>query len=268
MRASAFFAVLSFVGILYFRMGVLVLGMSGSDSAHSVAVYSLAGRVPEGLSFFPVAIVNALVPFLSRKSDDREAIASTFNSLVKMIGLSSLAAASVLVLCAHEVILVVGKHEYLPYIRVFQLYAFAVITSFLQYVLANQLICMNREKQVARRYTICLALNVVLCLILGLKFGAIGAITALLICEAVGLTLDGMLLKKLGQSIRLRSLISWGAMLICVGVAYGISLYFDRFYRLPIITITAGLVLIFTAFREIRELARNVQTADTRQVIE
>lgn len=195
-RASAPFAALTVFSILYLRAGTFAISHLAKSPAQAAADYTLAARIPEGVTFLPLAVVNALLPFLARCSNQRALIRAYFSVLVKILGVAGLVIGLIIALEPEFIILLLSNRSYLTATPVFILYGATIPLTFLQYALANQLLCMNSEKAVLRRAGLCLLLNLLLNLVLVPPYGALGAGCALFLTEATGFIFDVYLLRK------------------------------------------------------------------------
>lgn len=214
------FIVLNIVGILYMRVAVLLLGMShGAGSLDEVAGFNLSGRIPEGVSFLPIALMNAAIPFFSRNSKSTEKIMPVFRELETVLGCAGIMISTGLVVFAEPLILLLATPEYLHFKLVFQLYGVSVFLTFLQYVFANLLICMDQEKRVATRYGIVLVVNIILNSIVIWHFGSFGAVCVLLVCELLAIAIDLKYLTQSGIRISVRIFFTWVIALAFCSVA-------------------------------------------------
>ncbi len=230
------FILLNLIGILYLRIGILTLGLFASNAAlGDAAAFNLSAKIPEGVSFLPIALMNASIPFFARNSGSLSIIMPTLRKLELVVGSAGIMISVGLVAFAEELILLLGTPQYLPYKTVFQVYALTVFLTFLQYVYANLLICLDQEKLVARRYGIVLAVSVVANLILVWKFEALGAAIALLGCEMLAVAIDLRFLAKNSISLDSKLILRWSGLFIASVVAawlanlipypFGLSIY-------------------------------------------
>lgn len=236
-KLSAPFAVAVVCGALNLRAGTFVLsriesirnamsenlpgaGIANSISSEvAVAEFNAAGRIPDALSFLPLAIVNAALPFLTRNYGNPEIIKIYFNLIMKYLGLGGVAVSVFTLLEPQAVILLVAGSDYLNAVLPFQVYGATVFFSFLQYATANLLICLRLERPLVRRYLFCLITNVTLSLILSPLYGVAGAAAAYLLSEMLAMMLDVLLLRNAGFHIAGRTVVTWlvpGLMLLVV----------------------------------------------------
>lgn len=182
------FAVLVVIGTLYMRTGSFLLTkMRGEVEA---GPFLVASRLPDATSFLPLALVNALIPALSRAKNDRKKINHYFEFLMRYLGFAGIIISAVFVIEARWIILTFSKAEYLNAVPVFRWYGAWVTLTFLEYVMANLLICLDHEKLVMRRYTLALIVNIVLNLVLIRMYGLTGAAIALFFSELTAMLID------------------------------------------------------------------------------
>jgi O-antigen/teichoic acid export membrane protein len=122
---------------------------------------------------------------------------------------------------AEELILLLATPAYLPYEGVFQVYALTILFTFLQYIYANVLICMDQEKLVARRYGAVLVINLAANLVLVWYFKALGAVVALLMCEITAMVIDLRFLSRSGMRFEPAVLGKLGSVaILCCAAGY------------------------------------------------
>lgn len=232
--------VMLIISTLYYRTGVFVLSKGDwlSSSLESfvpvpslrvgtpetwVAEFNAAGRLPDAVNFLPVAMMNALLPFLTRNQGNPQVISTYFNLILKYLGLFGVAASGFLLLEPILVINMIAGPQYQSAAPAFQVYGATVFFSFLQYAMSHLIICLNMEKLLVRRYAFALVVNIVLGVVLVPIYGVTGAAVAYLAGEMLAGILDLVLLNRLGFSITLRTLATWCLpaavlLLVCKGL--------------------------------------------------
>lgn len=257
------FIVLAVLGTIYIRVGVVLLGVPKTPEAlTNSAAYSLSAKFPEGVAFVPIALMNVTIPFLSRQSKNLQAIREVFPRLEILTGGLGILIAVGLVAFAEELILLVSTPKYLPYTPVFRLYGATVFFSFVQYTYANLLLSLDKEHLVATRYGAVLVLNILLNLVLIWKFGPMGAVTALILCELAAMALDLWFLRGTGIAFRPKVLVIWAGIAV---IAMAAGWLFNRipgysgllFYG--VLAGFAGMLLLY--FTQISHSAQDVQTS-------
>lgn len=197
------FAVVNLVGILYLRTGTVLLSklLSGNEAERAVAYFGAAARLPEAANFIPIAIVNALIPFLSRYHGNRVLVQRYYGVLVRYLGFAGVLLGVVFLAETQWLILTVSKREYLVATRAFQWYGGWILLTFLQYAMANLLICLNEERIVMRCYGLAFVVNIALNLLLIPKWGVTGAAAALTMSEFSTTMLDYAILRRRGMHL-------------------------------------------------------------------
>ncbi|MBX7244828.1 MAG: polysaccharide biosynthesis C-terminal domain-containing protein [Candidatus Sumerlaeaceae bacterium] len=196
------FAVLVVVGMLYLRTGSLVL--SWLRSSDDVSYLYTAAMIPEAGNFIPIAVVNALLPFLARNHGNTPLVQAYFSALMRYLGLIAAAIAVYFFWETRWIILLFSKPEYLVAETTFRWMGAWLILTFLQYAMANMLICLNQEKLVLRRYLLMLPLNIILNVVFVPKWGAAGAAAALTLSEVFCILFDVVMLHNCGIVVHIR----------------------------------------------------------------
>lgn len=224
-RRGSHFILLAILGTIYLRTGSLVLGFSGTPEAlHAVAGLNLSARIPEGVAFLPLALMNAAIPYFSRYARQPKTIVPHFRKLELVLGSAGIIIGVGLVAHATPIILLLATPDYLPYKTIFQFYGLTVFFTFLQYTYLNLLICLNKEKQATARYAIILAINLLLNILFVPRFGIMATILALLVCEVASAAIDLILLRPHGIHPSRAVLLTWLAILaLCSLLAFATS---------------------------------------------
>lgn len=254
------FAVVNVVGILYMSTGAIALSkLMGAGGDKAVAYFTTAGKLPEAALFFPMALVNAVVPFLSRNLGDTPLVRRYFDFLMRYILFGGGVLAACFLVAPEAVILLISKKEYLVATPAFRLYGVWMVASFAQYATANILICLNQERTVMRRYFVALVMNVGLNLLLVPRLGVTGAGVALAASQVTVVTLDLLFLRRMGITMAPRGV----ALVVGLVVVAGAVLLAWQGIVPPIVQLAAGCVAggIYVgavALIEDRELIRRV----------
>lgn len=227
------FIIVTIIGIIYLRVAVLMLGLFPDETAlDKVAAFNLSGRIPEGVAFLPIALMNAAIPYFARNSGNINALLPIFRKLELVLGIAGIMISIGIVAFAEQLILLLATRDYLQFSLVFRLYGLTVFFSFIQYLFSNLLISIDQEKRVAVRHGAVLLLNIALNSVLIWQFGLLGAVLALLISEMVAVFVDFRFLAALGININRRTLLSWSAALLSFLLLAWISLQLPAFYGL------------------------------------
>ncbi|MCX7020460.1 MAG: flippase [Candidatus Sumerlaeota bacterium] len=250
------FAILNLVGILYLRTGTFALSKYLGNEA--VACFNTASKLPEAFNFLPLAFVNALIPFLSQNYDNIPTIRRYFNFQVRYLGFIGIFMAVIFLIETRFIIICIAKADYLVATPTFQCFGLWILFTFIQYITANILICLNEERVVMRQYMMALIINVTLNILLIPRWGITGAAWALLISECASTTFNLMMLKNRTISI------PWNTILqiAIIGSSTALTLLLMRnqvvFVRIPTACVVAGGITLFVAWKEDRQIIINL----------
>lgn len=238
------FAVVNIVGLLYVRTGTIaVWKILGEDE---VAYFVAASKIPEALTFFPIAVVNAMIPFLSRNYQDRALTNRYFTFILRYLGFCGIYVAVVFLVEPEFIIRLISTPEYLKASATFQWYGVYGFITFLQYAVLNFLICLNEERAVMRRYVASFVLNVVLNLLLVPRWGVTGAAIALVATEFATLVYAGHVLRRQNYHFPARAAIE----ILAAGAVVTVCLLLLRFMpALPRICVATVLFAALVAGR-------------------
>lgn len=214
-RRSVPFAVINLIGTLYMSTGTIALSQILGEEA--VGYYNAAARLPEALQFLPIAVVNALIPFLSRHHEDRGLVRRYYEWLTRYLGYVAVSTAVVFVVAPEWVIQVVAKKEYLAAAAVFRWYGIWLVFVYYQIVAANVLICMDAEKVVMTRAVVAVVLNAALNIVAIAKGGVAGAAGALVVTELVSAVLYAAALARRGVPLPWGSGLRWLVVAVATG---------------------------------------------------
>ncbi len=257
LQRSIPFAVINIIGTLYMSTGTIALSKLLGEEA--VGYYNAASRLPEALQFLPVAVVNALIPFLSRHHGDKELVRRYYNFLMRYLGYLAVVIGSVFLLAPEWVIHVVAREEYLVATTVFRFYGVWLILVYFQIVSANILICLDAEKIVMLRAFVALLLNVVLNIVGIQVWGLNGAAAALVITESVSAALYFVALARRG----IPTLGSTVLRILAVGGVTAAGMWGFSFFAGDTLRIACGIVLggalaVALIWRDDREFLRKL----------
>ncbi|MDX6676601.1 MAG: hypothetical protein QOE31_653 [Solirubrobacteraceae bacterium] len=183
LREAAPIAIVASIGIVYGRLGLLLL--SKLDDEHAVAVYNLPLTIVELTFLVPAAVATAFYPLLTRQlAVDRADAERSMDLLLRLFLLGSVPIALVLALGGTDVITFVFGDNYAESGDVMVVLAASVVTNFFSYLAWYALLAARREGRRVPAIVTGLALNVVLCVVLIPHHGAIGAASALVVSDA------------------------------------------------------------------------------------
>ena len=257
---SAPFAVVNVVGILYLRTGTITLSKLAGERA--VALFNTADKLPEAVLFFPMAMVNAVVPFLSRNLNDLHTLRRYYDFLMRYILYVVVGLAVIFIMETQWIILLVAKKEYLSASHAFRGLAVWMVASSIHYATANVLICMNHEKWVMRRYMLVFVFNVILNLLLVSKWGVTGAAIALAVSEVAATAFDVLKLRHLGVGMSRGSILQAAGQIMLMSAMLWVFGFMNPQARIGITVFVAALYVGVVMFLSDRELIRKLLHKD------
>jgi O-antigen/teichoic acid export membrane protein len=177
LRRTVSYSLAAAVGVIYFRMAVLI--MSHVASGQQTGYYGASFRIIEVLFIVPQLIVGSTLPIFSRAArDDRVrlnyALGRTFDACMLLgiaVGLS-------LITGAAFIIGVVAGPRFAPATTVLRIQGFALIATFMGAVLGYALLSLARYREVLVINLTVLLVSGVLTGVLASKYGAVGAASA------------------------------------------------------------------------------------------
>jgi O-antigen/teichoic acid export membrane protein len=166
-----------FVGVAYFRLGSILLGVLGSHEA--VGVYAAAFRIMEATHLVPIVATNVGLPRLVRAGDAR-AFALRWALRLAALGL---AVSGVLFVAAERLIAMLYGASFAAAGTVLAILALAVPPIYAGYVLTQALVAIRRTDAYLRLALASVVLNIALNLILIPRWAAAGTAIATVMTE-------------------------------------------------------------------------------------
>jgi O-antigen/teichoic acid export membrane protein len=171
--------------VIYFKIDVVMLSIiRGSDS--EIGWYSAAMRLIELMGIVPALIVSALFPIVSslykESIDSLKGVYKTSFRYLIMIALPI--AVGTLLLSEHLIYTIYGE-EYVKTIPALKILSLSLIFIFVNYILMNILVAVDRQMTNAILAGTCVLVNIVLNMFLIPHYGYLGAGTATVITEIV-----------------------------------------------------------------------------------
>ncbi len=153
-------------GIIYFRIDAVLLSLFAPDSV--VGWYGAAYRFFDVLMFLPSIFTQALYPIVTRLSkDEPESMVTTTRRSIELLFLTSLPIAIGMILFARPIVqLLLGLPAFEPSISVLQLLSFGTVLVYVDFVLGNSVMALDKQKTWALVGFAAMILNVGLNLIL------------------------------------------------------------------------------------------------------
>ena len=171
--------------VIYFKIDVVMLSIiRGSDS--EIGWYSAAMRLIELMGIVPALIVSALFPIVSslykESIDSLKGVYKTSFRYLIMIALPI--AVGTLLLSEHLIYTIYGE-EYVKTIPALKILSLALVFIFVNYILMNILVAVDRQMTNAILAGTCVLVNIALNMCLIPHYGYLGAGTATVITEIV-----------------------------------------------------------------------------------
>lgn len=182
LRRTLPYSMAAAVGVVYFRVGILV--MSDVASPQQTGYYGASFRIVEVLFVIPQLIVGSTLPIFSRAARDdpgrlNYALGKTFDVCL----LLGLATGLALITGAHFIIGVVAGPRFGPAASVLSIQGVALIATFVGAVLGYGLLSLERYRAVLSINLAVLVATGVLTGVLGSRYGAVGAAVATTVVE-------------------------------------------------------------------------------------
>lgn len=218
-RRTAAFGVANVCATLNARQGTLLLG--GFVGERSAGYLATAQKLPEAMAFVPVAIMNAMIPHLSRLAGasqmeggaaSGEVAARRCGELLAVCGAGAAVLGVIMVCCPVALMSMLGWQAYEPAATAFRLCGVWTVLNSWNYVTANMLLSLRDDAWVRRRYAMATATIFAVNLALVPFFGFVGAAVALVVGETLQTGLDYRRLRTLGVPPQRRSY--FGAVLV------------------------------------------------------
>jgi O-antigen/teichoic acid export membrane protein len=171
--------------VIYFKIDIVMLSLIRGDNSE-IGWYSAAMRLIELVGVLPALIVSALFPIVS--SLYKESIDSLKNvfrtSFRYLLAIALPIAVGALLLSEHLIYTIYGE-EYVKTIPALKILAIALIFIFVNYILMNILVAVDRQKTNAIMAGTCVFVNIAMNMWLIPHYGYLGAGTATVITEIV-----------------------------------------------------------------------------------
>jgi O-antigen/teichoic acid export membrane protein len=171
--------------VIYFKIDVVMLSLIRGDNSE-IGWYSAAMRLIELIGVVPALIVSALFPILSGLyKDSIDSLKKVYKTSFKYLLVIALPVAVGTLLLSDSFINIIYGKEFVKAIPALQILVFALIFIFVNYILMNVLVAVDRQKINAIVAGTCVFVNIVLNLCLIPHYGYLGAGIATVITEIV-----------------------------------------------------------------------------------
>ena len=185
MRDVLPYAVAAAVGLIYFRLGVIVMSYVASD--YQTGIYSTAFRVVEAVGVIPWLVVSAGFPILARAArDDESRLRYALQRLFEVSTIVGVVIALAIALGASFAIDVIGGlPEFEDSVPVLQVLGLALVTSFLVATWSFALLSLRAHRALLISNAVAATVALVGTLALEASLDALGAAIATVAAEAV-----------------------------------------------------------------------------------
>jgi O-antigen/teichoic acid export membrane protein len=182
LRETLPYAVAAAVGILYFRLAVLL--MSYVSTGHETGIFSAAFRIVEALAIIPPLLVSSLFPILARAArDDHGRLAYALQRIFEVALIIGTGIALTLAIAAPFAIRVVAGTSFDDSVPVLRIQALTMITAFLLATWNFGLLSLKRFRELMLANLVSAGVAVVGTLTLAPPLGAEGAAIATVAAE-------------------------------------------------------------------------------------
>ena len=184
LRDVAPYALAAAAGVVYFRLGIVLLGYVTDD--REVGVYSAAFRIAEVLTVAPAIVVSTAFPLLTRAArDDESRLRHGAQRLFDVTWLLGVLLGVVLIAGAPAAISVVAPAEgFAGAVAALQFLGLALVFTFVAAGCSFVLLALGRTRAVLWCNLTALAVSVPGSLVLGAVWGASGCAAAAVLAEA------------------------------------------------------------------------------------
>jgi O-antigen/teichoic acid export membrane protein len=171
--------------VIYFKIDVVMLSLIRGDNSE-IGWYSAAMRLIELVGILPALIVSALFPIVSSLyKESIDSLKNVFKTSFRYLLAIALPIAVGTLLLSDRLIYIIYGKEYFKTIPALKILAIALIFIFVNYILMNILVAVDRQKTNAIMAGTCVLVNIALNLCLIPHYGYLGAGTATVITEIV-----------------------------------------------------------------------------------
>ncbi len=185
LRESLPLALTVIFSVVYFKIDVVMLSIINGNNSE-IGWYTAAMRLIELMGVAPALIVSALFPIVSGLYKE------SIDSLIKVYQISfrylimiALPIAVVTLLLSERIIYTIYGNEYVKTIPALKILSLALVFVFVNYIMMNILVTVNRQKTNAIMAGTCVFVNIALNICLIPCHGYLGAGTATAITEIV-----------------------------------------------------------------------------------
>ena len=171
--------------VIYFKIDIVMLSLIRGDNSE-IGWYAAAMRLIELVGVLPALIVSALFPIVSSLyKESIDSLRNVFKTSFRYLLAIALPIAVGTLLLSDRLIYIIYGKEYFKTIPALKILAIALIFIFVNYILMNILVAVDRQKTNAIMAGTCVLVNIALNLCLIPHHGYLGAGTATVVTEIV-----------------------------------------------------------------------------------
>ncbi len=230
---------ISFTGvafIIYTRIDTVMLSVMKGDAV--VGWYNAAYNLVLSLNAIPVLFMGAVLPLMASSFiSSPNTLKIVYQKSLRYLLLLGLPIAMGTMLLAGRIIPLFYGDQFAPSIVALQILSWDILLLFFCSPLANMLISINRQNQMAAAAGGCVLINITLNLIFIPHFNYIGAATATIATEVILFGMYFYLVSKYFHRLSLHKMIA-SPLIACL--AMGLFLYFCQGINLAVLIIAAA----------------------------
>lgn len=251
------------LGVIYFRIDVLILGyLQGS---YAVGIYSAPYKILEVLLAIPAIFMSSVLPVITTALRDAPLRAKQiFQSAFNFLSLLALPLIAGSLAIATPVMVLISGSDYVASGQVLQILIFSLAGSFLNSVMIYTIIAANQQHRLIRPYVWAVLFNIAANLLIIPKFSFLGAAAVTVLTEMGVLIFSAYLVAKY---LKLSADWRMFGKILLVSVVMGCVLWWSR-ETLPLIgliglgtSVYAGLIVLMriVTWAEITSLIPQLQ---------
>lgn len=223
------FALLGFLGLIYFRVDILILSWLKGDE--TVGWYNAAYGLLVGLMFIPDSLITALFPVMSRYyKNSEEALRLTYQKSVKYLFILGLPIAVGIIILSNKIILLLYGQNYTNAVPALRILGLAIVLIFINAPLGRLFFSINKQKVVLSLSLLTVFTNIVLNLLTIPKLSYIGSSVSTVISEILSSIIFFSLLNRYTFKVNIpeivgKPLIACSAMVVFILLFMQIDLF-------------------------------------------
>lgn len=196
------FALLGFLGLIYFRIDIIILFWLKGDQI--VGWYSAAYGLLVGLMLIPDSLLTALFPVMARYYENSEEnLKLAYQKSVKYLFILGLPLSAAMIILSDKIILLLFGQAYLAAIPAVRILGLALLLIFINAPLGRMFFSLNKQRIILLLSLITVSANIVLNILMIPKLSYIGASIATVLSEILSSLIFFPLLAKLSFKVNI-----------------------------------------------------------------